>query len=55
MESIDDKRIAKVKKCGRGNVFLSSDFATYGKTESVRKVLERLVKSQTFLRLRSID
>jgi hypothetical protein len=26
MESIDDKIVAKVKKCGRGNVFLSSDF-----------------------------
>jgi hypothetical protein len=51
MESIDNKIRVKAKKCGRGNVFFSSDFAAYGKTESVRKALERLVNSQTLLRL----
>jgi hypothetical protein len=30
MESIDDKIVSKIKKCGRGKVFLPADFADYG-------------------------
>jgi hypothetical protein len=51
MKSIDDKILAKVKKCGRGKGYFSSDFASYGETKSVAKALERLVKSQMLLRL----
>lgn len=51
MQSIDDKIIAKIKKCGRGKGYFVSDFARYGEAKSVQKALERLVKSQTLLRL----
>lgn len=51
MKSIDDKILDKVKKCGRGKGYFSSDFASYGETKSILKALERLVKSQMLLRL----
>ncbi|MDR2652599.1 MAG: DUF6088 family protein [Prevotellaceae bacterium] len=50
MENIENKVITKIRKCGRGNVFLSADFAKFGKTESVRTVLQRLVKKGILLR-----
>ena len=50
MESIDDKIIDKIKKCGRGNVFMPADFAKFGKTESVRTALQRLVKKEMLMR-----
>jgi len=51
MQSISDKIIAKIKKCGRGKGYFVSDFALYGETKSIQKALERLVKSQILLRL----
>ena len=51
MKSIDDKILAKIKKCGRGKGYFSSDFASYGETKSVSKALERLAKSKILLRL----
>src|SRR5215469_10585816 len=51
MQSIDDKILANVKKCGRGKVYFVADFALYGEAKAVQKALERLVKSQTLLRL----
>jgi len=51
MQSIDDKIYARVRKCGRGKVYFVADFALYGEANSVQKAIERLVKSQKFLRL----
>ena len=51
MQSIDDRIITKIKKCGRGKEYFASDFASYGEAKAVQKALERLVKSQTLLRL----
>jgi len=51
MQSIDDKILANVKKCGRGKVYFVADFALYGEANSVQKALERLVKLQMLLRL----
>ena len=51
MHSIDDKILTSVKKCGKGKVIFIADFALYGEANSVQKALERLVKSQTLLRL----
>ena len=51
MQSIDDKILAVARKCGRGKVYFVADFALYGQAKSVQKALERLVKSQTLLRL----
>jgi len=51
MESIDDKILSNVKKRGRGHVYFPSDFASYGESKSVLKVLERLVNSQKLVRI----
>lgn len=51
MESIDDKILSKVKKCGRGKIYFPSDFAAYGESKSVLKALERLAKARKLLRL----
>jgi hypothetical protein len=51
MKSIDNKIIARVKKCGRGQGYFSSDFASYGEAKAVSKALERLVKSEVLLRV----
>ncbi|MDR1225997.1 MAG: type IV toxin-antitoxin system AbiEi family antitoxin domain-containing protein [Prevotellaceae bacterium] len=50
MESIEYKIATNIKKCGKGNVFLPTDFAKFGKTESVRTGLQRLVKKGILLR-----
>jgi len=51
MQSIDDKIILSIKKCGRGKVFFTSDFVRYGESKSANKALERLVKSNEIIRI----
>ena len=38
-ESIEKKVLAKMKKCGRGNLFFASDFINYGEQKSISKAL----------------
>lgn len=40
MQVIEDKIYNKVKKCGRGTVFSSSDFTAFREPRSVLKALE---------------
>ena len=49
--SIENKILAKVKKCGRGSVYFISDFASYGTRASVNKALERLTAEGTMMRV----
>ena len=42
MQSIDDKILESVTKCGRGTVFTPSRFSQYGTAVAVQKALERL-------------
>ena len=51
MQSIEDKIISKIKKCGRGSAFFAADFALYGQGKSVNKALERLVRSGVLVRI----
>jgi len=51
MESIDDKILSKIRKCGVGKIYFSSDFSSYGESKSVLKALERLVKDEKLIRL----
>ena len=44
MQSIDDKIIIKIRKAGRGSLFFTEDFLSYGTAKAVSKALERLVK-----------
>ena len=51
MQNIEDKIYSKVKKCGRGVIFSSSDFTRYGEPKSVLKSLERMTTSGTIIRV----
>jgi hypothetical protein len=44
MQSIDGKIIIKFKKAGRGSLFFTEDFLSYGTAKAVSKALERLVE-----------
>lgn len=50
-ESIENKILAKVKKCGRSSVFFIGDFISYGSRNSVNKALERLTAKGLLLRV----
>lgn len=50
-QSIEDRILNKIKKCGRGSVFFSADFVSYGEKKSINKALERMTNSGTLLRV----
>lgn len=50
-ESIEDKILAKSKKCGRGSVFFVSDFISYGNRNAINKALERLTEKGLMIRV----
>jgi DNA-binding Lrp family transcriptional regulator len=45
MQSIEDKILSKLKKCGRGKVFFAADFANLGTPETIKKSLQRMQKA----------
>ena len=49
--SIENKIVNKIKKCGRGNFFFASDFVLYGEQKSIGKALDRLTDSGFLLRI----
>ena len=51
MESIEDRVFLKFKKAGRGSLFFTEDFLSYGSAKAVSKVLERLVKNDKLTRV----
>ena len=51
MQSIEDKILSNIKKCGRGTVFFAHDMLRYGQRQSVLKALERMATSGTILRV----
>ena len=51
MQSIDDKILSKVRKCGRGTMFSSADFTNSGEPKSVLKALERMANAGTIIRV----
>jgi hypothetical protein len=52
-ESIEDKILAKAKKCGRGSVFFVGDFVSFGNRNAVNKALERLTQKGLMLNINS--
>ena len=50
MESVENKIISKMKKCGRGSVFFINDFLAYGTRSDVSKSLERMVLQGSIIR-----
>lgn len=49
-DTIEDKILNKMKKCGRGSVFFIPDFVSYGNRNAVNKALERLTDKGLVLR-----
>ena len=49
--TIENKIINRIKKCGRGNFFFASDFVLYGEQKSISKALDRLTDSGFLLRI----
>ncbi len=49
--SIENKIVNKIRKCGRGNFFFASDFVPYGERASVNKALERLTEKELLLHI----
>lgn len=49
--TIENKIINKIKKCGRGNFFFASDFVLYGEQKSISKALDRLTDNGFLLRI----
>lgn len=51
IQSIDNKILKSIKKCGRGKVIFSSDFVRFGEQKTINKVLERMAKDGIILRI----
>ena len=49
-DTIEDKVLNKMKKCGRGSVFFITDFVSYGNRNAINKALERLTDKGLVLR-----
>lgn len=49
-ETIEDKIINKIKKCGRGSLFFVGDFIAYGNRNAINKALERLATKGVLVR-----
>lgn len=50
-ETIENKILSHIRKCGRGHVFFPSDFPSYGSRASVNKALERMTTIGTIIRV----
>jgi hypothetical protein len=51
MQSIENNILEKIKKAGRGSLFFTEDFLTFGTAKAVSKALERLVKNGSIARV----
>ena len=51
VQSIENKILNNIKKCGRGNAIFSSDFVRFGEQKTVNKALERLAKEGVLIRI----
>lgn len=51
MESIEVQIMKRVRGAGEGKIYFPSDFSDLGESKSVLKALERLVNSQSLIRL----
>lgn len=51
MQSIEQKILTSVAKCGRGKIIFPQDYASYGTPNAVHKAFGRLVASEKLLRI----
>ena len=50
-QTIENKILESIRKCGRGKLIFSSDFVRFGEQKTVNKVLERMAKDGSILRI----
>lgn len=50
-QSIEDKILKKIQKFGRGSVFFTAEFASFGEHKSIAKALERLTNKGVIIRV----
>lgn len=50
-QSIDDQILIKMKKAGRGSLFFTEDFLSFGNAKAVSKALERLTSNKEVSRV----
>ena len=51
MESIENKILKSLKKCGRGTVFFADRFARLGNADRLHKAMELLTKRGDIIRV----
>lgn len=51
MQSVENKILGSIKKCGRGTVFFAKNFSKYGNSLRINKAMENLVKSGDIFRV----
>ena len=51
IQSIENKILKSIKKCGRGMAIFSSDFVRFGEQKTINKALERMAKEGMLLRI----
>jgi hypothetical protein len=51
IQSIENKILKSIKKCGRGTAIFSSDFVRFGEQKTINKALERMAKEGILLRI----
>ena len=51
IQSIENKILKSIKKCGRGMAIFSSDFVRFGEQKTINKALERMAKEGILLRI----
>lgn len=51
METIENKILNSIQKCGRGTYAFAKDFLQFGEAKSVNKALERLTNENIFIRI----
>ena len=51
MQTIEDKILVRIKKCGRGKLYSASDFAVCGSGAAIAKSLERLTRKGHLVRI----
>lgn len=51
METIENKILLSIQKCGRGTYAFTKDFLRFGDAKSISKALERLTNDNIFIRI----
>ena len=51
LETIENKILVSIQKCGRGTYAFAKDFLRFGDAKNISKALERLTNENIFIRI----